>query len=249
MLLDEVKATLAMENLTLNEEQEKLLEQYAEGKCSFEQFQELIVKLLKENKAAWILEASTFDEAYCYKGTEVLKNNFNERDPSVLSQLERMYTGARIIDLLKKPLDGNFDIAHLKKIHHYIFQDIYPWAGTIRTVNISKEILFCDAQYIEKELNKIFLQLKQEQYLKNCTDKDIAKRAAYYLGEINAIHPFREGNGRTQREFIRQLLLPLNYYVDYSKVKPDMMLYASINAFAGDYQLMTQLFENCIIKQ
>ena len=80
-------------------------------------------------------------------------------------------------------------------------------------------------------------------------DKDIAKRAAYYLGEINAIHPFREGNGRTQREFIRQLLLPLNYYVDYSKVKPDMMLYASINAFAGDYQLMTQLFENCIIKQ
>ena len=67
--------------------------------------------------------------------------------------------------------------------------------------------------------------------------------------EMNIAHPFREGNGRCEREFIRQLLLPLNYYVDYSKVKPDMMLYASINAFAGDYQLMTQLFENCIIKQ
>ena len=74
------------------------------------------------------MEASTFDEAYCYKGTEVLKNNFNERDPRVLSQLERMYTGARIIDLLKKPLDGNFDIAHLKKIHH----QVNSYASTIR---------------------------------------------------------------------------------------------------------------------
>lgn len=116
-------------------------------------------------------------------------------------------------------------------------------------VNISKELLFCDANFIEKELNKLFLKLKSENYLKDCTEDNIASKAAYYLGEINAIHPFREGNGRTQREFIRELLLSTGFYVDYSRCNAKMMLYASINAFAGDYTLMTELFDKCIVRK
>ena len=116
-------------------------------------------------------------------------------------------------------------------------------------VNISKELLFCDANFIEKELNKLFLKLKSENFLKDCTEDNIASKAAYYLGEINAIHPFREGNGRTQREFIRELLLPTGFYVDYSRCNAKMMLYASINAFAGDYTLMTELFDKCIVRK
>ena len=116
-------------------------------------------------------------------------------------------------------------------------------------VNISKELLFCDVNFIEKELNKLFLKLKSENYLKDCTEDNIASKVAYYLGEINAIHPFREGNGRTQREFIRELLLPTGFYVDYSRCNAKMMLYASINAFAGDYTLMTELFDKCIVRK
>ena len=195
------------------------------------------------------MEPSSFDTVYCYPRTEVLINNFGEHDPKVLSQLERMCTAARIVDLLKKPVSGNFDLTHLKKIHHYIFQDIYSWAGQFRMVNISKELLFCDVNFIEKELNKLFLKLKGENYLKDCSEDNIAAKAAYYLGEINAIHPFREGNGRTQREFIRELLLPTGFYVDYSRCNAKMMLYASINAFAGDYTLMTELFDKCIVRK
>ena len=195
------------------------------------------------------MEASSFDTVYCYPGTEVLINNFGEHDPKVLSQLERMCTAARIVDLLKKPVSGNFDLTHLKKIHHYIFQDIYSWAGQFRMVNISKELLFCDVNFIEKELNKLFLKLKGENYLKDCSEDNIAAKAAYYLGEINSIHHFREGNGRTQREFIRELLLPTGFYVDYSRCNAKMMLYASINAFAGDYTLMTELFDKCIVRK
>ncbi|MGN0915640.1 MAG: Fic/DOC family protein [Succinivibrio sp.] len=194
------------------------------------------------------MEASSFDITYCYPGSETLKNRFDERDPNILSQYERMYTAARLVDLLKKPIKGNFDIPHLQKIHRYIFQDIYSWAGKFRTVNISKEILFCDAKYIEKELTKIFLKLKDEHYLKDTKEADIPKAAAWYLGEINAIHPFREGNGRAQREFIRELLLPLGYETDYSQCEPSMMLYASIDAFAGNFSLMEQLFSQCIRK-
>uniref|UniRef100_UPI00402A711A Fic/DOC family protein n=1 Tax=Succinivibrio sp. TaxID=2053619 RepID=UPI00402A711A len=131
----------------------------------------------------------------------------------------------------------------------YIFQAIYSWAGQFRMVNISKELLFCDVNFIEKELNKLFLKLKGENYLKDCSEDNIAAKAAYYLGEINAIHPFREGNGRTQREFIRELLLPTGFYVDYSRCNAKMMLYASINAFAGDYTLMTELFDKCIVRK
>ena len=247
MLLDEVKATLAMENLYLTEEQEKLLQSYADGEISFKEFQEQISKLTEDSKVAWILEATTFDKVYCYPGTEVLINNFNEHDPRVLSQYERLYTGARIIDLLKKPIQGKFDLPHLKAIHKYIFQDIYPWAGELRQVNISKEILFCDSQFIEKTINKVFDELAQENFLRDCSEKKIAEKAAYYLGEINAVHPFREGNGRAQREFVRELLIPLGFKVDYSLCDPKMMLYASINAFAGDYELMTELFDKCII--
>lgn len=195
------------------------------------------------------MEASSFDTVYCYPGTEVLINNFGEHDPKILSQLERMCTAARIVDLLKKPVSGNFDLTHLKKIHHYIFQDIYTWAGQFRMVNISKELLFCDVSFIEKELTKLFLKLREENYLKDCSEDNIASRAAYYLGEINAVHPFREGNGRTQREFIRELLLPAGFYVDYSRCNAKMMLYASINAFAGDYTLMTKLFDKCIVRK
>ncbi len=195
------------------------------------------------------MEATSYDNIYCYAGSEVLINKFEEHDPKILSQYERMFTGARIIDLLKKPIQGAFDLKHLKKIHFYIFQDIYPWAGELRRVNISKEILFCDAQYVENMINKVFKKLKEEDYLKHCSTKDIASRAAYYLGEINAVHPFREGNGRAQREFIRELLLPLGYRVDYSRCAPTMMLQASINAFAEDYNLMTELFAKCIINK
>lgn len=251
MLLDEVKATLAIENLNLSSEQEKILKDYADGVISFEELKSLIFKLLKENKAAWILEASTFDEVYCYKNSEILKNNFNETDPQILSQYERMFTGARLVDLIKKPLKGNFDLNHLKKIHHYIFQDVYPWAGELRRVNISKEILFCDVNYIQPEIEKIFEKLKSENYLRDFPKDQVYKKAAYYLGEINAIHPFREGNGRAQREFIRELLIPLGLHVDYSLCSPEMMLHASIESFAGDYHLMEDLFFKCIktIKQ
>ena len=195
------------------------------------------------------MEASSYDKIYCYAGSEVLINKFGEHDPKILSQYERMFTGARIIDLLKKPLHGTFDLKHLKKIHFYIFQDIYPWAGQLRRVNISKEILFCDAQYVENMINKVFFKLKEEDFLRQCTAEDLPSRAAYYLGEINAVHPFREGNGRAQREFIRELLLSIGYRVDYSRCDPGMMLQASINAFAEDYSLMTELFTKCIINK
>lgn len=162
------------------------------------------------------MEASSFDTVYCYPGTEVLINNFGEHDPKVLSQLERMCTAARIVDLLKKPVSGNFDLTHLKRSITIYFrisilgQDSSVWL-------ISPKSYYSAMLTLLKRTEQVILKLKSENYLKDCTEDNIASKAAYYLGEINAIHPFREGNGRTQREFIRELLLPTGFYVDYSR--------------------------------
>ena len=187
------------------------------------------------------------DHLYCYDGTEILINKFDLKDIGSLKRIERTLTAARLIQLSKKPVSGSFDAAHLKKIHMHIFQDIYPWAGQFRRVDISKGALFCHAAYIPHEINKLLLKLKQDNYLKNLSFDDLVPKVAFYLSEINAIHPFRDGNGRTQREFIRELLIPLNYHVDYSKIEPDFMLQASISSFNGDIEMMSNLFRKCIV--
>ena len=184
----------------------------------------------------------------CYPGTDVLVNLLDERDSERFARAERLFTAARIADLLKSPIHGNFDLEHLKRIHHYLFQDIYPWAGKIRIVDISKGFRFCHAVYIEKEARKLFSSLART-LEKGVSDIDGAIRlAAHTLSEINAIHPFRDGNGRTQREFVRELMLKLGYTVEYSRVDPSLMLKASIASFIGDETLMAGLFRACTFK-
>lgn len=115
-------------------------------------------------------------------------------------------------------MSGAFDTKHLQAIHWHIFQDVYSWAGEVRTVNISKSGDFFGLnQYIVSTLDKTFADLQRERYLGRLSLLTaFCNRAAHYFGEINAIHPFREGNGRTQREFIRQLALRNGYATDWS---------------------------------
>ncbi len=91
-------------------------------------------------------------------------------------------------------------------------------------------------------MDDIFKKLRKENFLKNCKDKqEVAKRLAYYLGEINSIHPFREGNGRTQRMFIEHLAFSLGYQLDYLKISRDEMLEASAMSFLLDYKMIEEL--------
>jgi cell filamentation protein len=70
---------------------------------------------------------------------------------------------------------------------------------------------------------------------------------AYYMGEINALHPFREGNGRTAREFFRQLSLNANFTLDFSKIEKEELLIADIEAFNGKYEKLIQILEKIIV--
>ncbi|MBO4813253.1 Fic family protein [Candidatus Saccharibacteria bacterium] len=180
-------------------------------------------------------------DPYCYPNSRVLKNKLNIHDLEKLHDRERDLSILRNQELINEPIVGVFDFEHLKRIHAYLFQDIYDWAGEVRTVDIAKGNLFCRCFAIESEAERIFGELRAEKFLKDLSVYDFAKRLGYYLAEINALHPFREGNGRAQREFIRQLAYQNNYYLSYAGITAEEMIEASKASFKLDYGPMQEL--------
>jgi cell filamentation protein len=172
-------------------------------------------------------------DPYVYPGTNVLRNLRDIRDPDILNEFEAEATARRLRQLEHKLMSMSFDKRHLRAIHHHIFKDVYAWAGKFRTVNISRagQFSFAFAEHIIPNLDKLSGELARERYLENLDPAKFVVRAAHYLGELNAIHPFREGNGRTQREFIRQLAAKNGYSLDWSRITRDQMLEASIQSF------------------
>ena len=186
------------------------------------------------------------DKKYCYPNTGTLINKLGIRNNATLNSAERELTALRIYELEENPVKGNFDLKHLQEIHKYIFQDLYDWAGQIRTVNIAKGNVFCNFQFITMAGEDIFKKIAKENYLINIPRSRIGERLAYYFGEINALHPFREGNGRTQREFIKSLGLVAGYDMDFSKFNSVQMIQYSDEAFRGNYTSLTNLFNQII---
>lgn len=183
------------------------------------------------------------DRIYCYPNSNVLKNQCNITDKQELLEIETHITYLRLIELQKTPIKGNFDFDHLKKIHKYIFQDLYTWAGKTRTVNIGKGNLFCLTQFIDSYAASIF-----ETFVQDCidvkTDHDAFVRTlTKHYADMNALHPFREGNGRTQREFTRELCMHCDYIFDLTKTNHKQMLQASIASFdSNDRSMLEKIF-------
>ena len=188
-------------------------------------------------------------DLYCYPGSNVLKNKMGIRDMEQLHEMERKLTMLRILELLDKPVRGTFDLKHLQAVHAYIFQDVYDWAGEHRKVDIAKGNMFCNAMFLFGQAEEIFGKLKAENYLHGLEEDGFAIRLAYYFSEINALHPFREGNGRSQREFIRCLALHNGYVINFVNADKDEMLEASRESFLCEYGAMERLFRKCLKKQ
>jgi cell filamentation protein len=175
-------------------------------------------------------------DPYVYPGTSTLKNLRDIRDPEELRAFEARASFTRLTELQVRPIEGNFDRAHLQAIHKHIFQDVYAWAGKPReNVDIAKpgSPFFALSQFIVPSLDEVFAKLRAEQYLRGLDADAFALRAGYYLGEINAVHPFREGNGRAQQEFIRELGERSGHRIEWSRVSREMMYHTSELSFRG----------------
>ena len=188
------------------------------------------------------------DLIYCYKDTDVLKNKLGIVNQERLHEVERKLTALRINDLVRKPIRGNFDLNHLCAIHYYIFQDLYTWAGSLRKVNIAKGNLFCNVLFLNDQADMIFGAIRKDNYLEGLSPDVFVSRLAFRFSEINALHPFREGNGRALREFIRELAMYNHYAIDFSKSNEKEMMDASVDSFLCKYGKMEALFDKCLRK-
>ncbi|WP_317856093.1 Fic/DOC family protein [Chakrabartyella piscis] len=188
----------------------------------------------------------TNESIYCYRGTNVLRNKFKIKDNTTLKQIEDDITTIRQLDLLDADITGRFTASHLCKIHKYIFGDIYSFAGHFRKESISKgNTVFENPNTIKVKLEKLLILLKNENYLKNLDETAFIERLAYYFAELNYLHPFREGNGRATREFIRQLLWVNGYVVDWTAVEADYLLDIMEDS-VFDVKPLVVLLQKCI---
>ena len=195
--------------------------------------------------AAFRMSRFSSNDPYLDLVTGVLRNRLNIADEVTLEEAEADLAAIRSYELSRSPLEGSFDLAHLRAIHRHLFGDVYEWAGELRKIDISKGgNPFAHWAHIESAAEPIFRQLAQEHHLSGLGPDAFSERAAYYLGEMNALHPFREGNGRAQREFISHLAHANGYYIAWEHVSRAEMLTAAIHAFNGNTSELTALIRN-----
>jgi len=180
----------------------------------------------------------------CYAGTAVLRNRLGLRRQDDLTDFEF----AMFLSRAAEPLPaGDFDFAHYRAMHHHLFQDVYEWAGEIRTLRTGKGgNWFCYPEHIEAEANRLFLWLAERKSLVGRSDEVFPAEAAYLLSELNAIHAFREGNGRTQLVFLKALILHAGRPFDDDAIAPARTLDAMVQSFGGNLAPLTALIADIV---
>ncbi|HUC25316.1 MAG TPA: Fic family protein [Streptosporangiaceae bacterium] len=186
------------------------------------------------------------EDPYTGPATGVLRNKLGLTTAAELETAEREITHAALIFLQEVPVPPTYDLRHLCAIHLRIFGDVYDWAGQLRTVAIAKGSWFCLPQYIESSAAEIFRALQSENLLRGLPRDVFTDRLTYYLGEINAIHPFREGNGRAQRAFFERLASDAGFILDWQHLDADRNVAASAAIMRGDAAPMRKMIDELI---
>jgi cell filamentation protein len=172
----------------------------------------------------------------------VLINKAGLSDPDELSEFEMSKVRSRSNDAWP---DGRLDKKHYYALHFHLFQDVYDWAGKPRTIRIGKGgNWFCYPDFIERLLDEQFAGLKAKRHLDGLNLEPFAQEAAHFLGEVNAIHPFREGNGRTQLAFLRLLCLNAGFGFDASVLDRQRVIAAMIASFDRKLDPLTELIRD-----
>lgn len=188
-------------------------------------------------------------DKYVYPGTNVLRNKFGIMDSFKLEDVSHQLTMVCAAEIMSEGIIGRFDTKHLQSIHRRLFGDIYDWAGEFRDIQIYKGgTEFVAPDKISDRLNSLCSNIRENNYFIGQDSQRLASSLAETMGELNLIHPFREGNGRTQRLFMEQLALNAGYDLDFSKISDNNMRDASRAANRGDCRLMRYLISSNMTK-
>lgn len=191
------------------------------------------------------------DAGYFVETGDILENKLGISDADELEKAEYNITDDKLAEALVSLHPSVFDFKCLLGLHKFLFEDIYEFAGKVRTVNISKPdspVPFCYVDFISSEADRIFGELAKDKYLVGLELPEFSEKLAYYASEINALHPFREGNGRTTRLFLLLMARNAGYLIDYSVASRRAILHADTEAFAGNLQPLRDLYRQIVVK-
>ena len=189
-----------------------------------------------------------YDQVYCYPNSNVLRNRLNIHDQETLNSAEVEFSQFRLKEFNYANL-SEFSLQTWRNIHFYLFQDIYEWAGEVRSVKISKgDTLFAMPGLIESYAPSIFAELEKEKFLCKLDRSKFIERIAFHFGELNLLHPFREGNGRSQRLLFELIALNAGYALDWTVVNGSDWVPANIAAVRGDVSPLISLFNEIVVK-
>ena len=187
---------------------------------------------------------------YCYPDCDVLINKFGLKDEKKLDEIERAITFAKSADYKRNPIKGVFDFKHYCKIHKFLFEDIYEWAGKEREGGFMSKgnTVFTKSEYIEFAFGEYYKEIKKDKCLKGLDKETFCEKLAYYMSEVNTIHPFREGNGRTQRLYFRYLCRKAGYNLEFHGIHKNVLINADIAAFNREYEPLIKVLDKVASK-
>ncbi len=178
---------------------------------------------------------------YTYKGTDILKNKLNIQDEELLKEYETRIVAFKIATISTLTINMGYTPERLKFIHKYLFEDIFYFAGEYRQENITKgNFRFSEYVYIEDNIKQIFEKIDINK-MRIMSFNEFIKTLSYIMTELNVLHPFREGNGRTIRELIREICFDAGYVIDWYEINHDDILRVSVKAVFDETEQIKML--------
>ncbi len=191
---------------------------------------------------------NAINSRYTYKNSDVLINKLDIKDEKKLKEYETKVVALKLASLQKLKFNRTYDEKHLKFIHQYLFCDVYDFAGCYRLENITKDnFLFSQYEFIPENIKDIMKKINIEEF-KKLSFNDLINIISTIMTDLNVLHPFREGNGRATREFIREILEDLGYEINWFLIDYNEILSASKKAIVDDSKQI-ELLKNSIQKK
>ncbi len=189
------------------------------------------------------------NDPYTYFGTDTLRNKLGITDDASLTKAEQRFTAVRGAEAVRLPFAATAD--GYRALHKHLFQDLYDWAGQDRTVNIGKGgSTFAHVSYIGRELDKLFADVAAKNAFRGLPRDEFFDRLGNHINEINAIHPFREGNGRTMRHHAAHLARDAGHPIRIASIDKTAWIEASRHGFvSGDHRGMAAVLASAAIRR
>lgn len=183
----------------------------------------------------------------CYPGGAVLINKYDIRDEQQLSDVETLIVSSKAAQFELSPFPGTLDFEYYKSVHRFLFGDLYDWAGQVRTIDLSKQgTKFCPTTEIEERAALVFGRLQPVKFWRGCSFQEYVSEVVDLYCATNELHPFKEGNGRTQRVILTQFIRSTGYDIDFSDIDGDLLMVATIQAASGVTDLLCDIFGQAI---